>query len=208
MLHEALAGLYTKPVDYTCRGVMVPDGSLATEQIGLPLRTAIVLYEPWMVRILRQAGRADSVPDALHLLSHSSPTEPLITAALSAAIGQRPLLAIADNCRAAALTPVVVAGESLRIHPQHGRELGLAFAGDQVTLHVPLTQASISELRCPTPSAEGEAHASMLDWTPSRLSAAALGHSPLPLSLFDRIALGIAPDLDGSPVPEPRSNVT
>ena len=79
-------------------------------------------------------------------------------------------------------------GEAVRFSPDIGRQLGLRFTGELVTIHRPLSEAALRELTQPTPLAETTAALALL--RPARVARLAWTGTVVALTAFDRAMVG------------------
>jgi hypothetical protein len=151
------------------------------------------LFENVMAHLLQDGGHADNVASARKLLQERR--QPAFDEALASALGSRPFLVLGPAHDHAVLQPVLNEGECLRLPVEDGRALNLTYAGDFLTVHMPLTERAVKELRQPGPGLSVASTLATLG--PAVLVAAALERSALPLSPLDQLALGVSPTLDG-----------
>jgi hypothetical protein len=178
-----------KSVDYSARGVIVPDSeTLEPGSVGLPESAVRELYAGLAVKPLKDAGHADTLKAARRLLE-AEPLAPEARAALAAAMSRHPVLAVGDRQRLAVLRPVLVSGEAIRLHPADARRLGVTFAGDAVTLHVALSDEAVRELSAPRPHPDTSSVLTGL--VPDKVVEMVSRGWPVVLTTLDRIVLGL-----------------
>ncbi len=199
MLAESTAALYAKPVDFTARGIVIPDSELEPNQIGIPEMAVLELYSPKLLRKIKERGLADTIKAAKRYLRKNADAGTFDKELCDAAMGDCPVLIITEEHKATSLVPVVVKGEALRIHPDKGKKLGIRFAGEKLIVMVPLTKPAIDEIAKPKPIRDVASN--VLNWTPELLVESITSRKPLVLSAFDQVVLGLANDLENAPVP-------
>jgi len=63
-----------KRVDYSAHSVIVPNPTLLLDQVGLPVKMALVLYEPFLIQKLLQEKIAFTIKEAKQLVLNKDPT--------------------------------------------------------------------------------------------------------------------------------------
>src|ERR1043165_7904873 len=79
-----------KRVDYSARSVIVPNPSLLLDQIGLPVRMALVLYKPFIIQKIIKKKITSTVKEAEKMLLNK---DPVIFLLLSEIVQDHPVLA-------------------------------------------------------------------------------------------------------------------
>jgi hypothetical protein len=105
-------------------------------------------------------------------------------------LARRSVLALTEDAQAAVFRPVLIPGEAIQLHPVTASRLGLRFCGDQLMLHVPLSDPANQELAKPQHKAEPSSELVLLNV--ERLVQIALEPGLIPLTEYDRILLGIS----------------
>lgn len=189
ILTSNVTDLDEKSVEYCARGVVVPDSNLSPHlAIGLPEVVARELFQTLAIKVLKETGAADTIRAAKKLLE-AEPPSPEARAALETAVASRPLLVMAADGQTTVLRPRLVEGEALRLHPDDARQLGITFAGEQVTLHLPLGEAAVRELERPSPCSDTESV--LAELSADRIVELFLHNGRDELHPLDRIVLGI-----------------
>ncbi len=132
--------LLGKRVDYSARSVVVVGPELKLWQCGLPKKIALELYQPFIIRKLRERGLADTIKSAKKMLERRD--QP-IWDILEEVIFQHPVLLnrapTLHRMGIQAFEPVLVEGNAIRIHPLVCKGFNADFDGDQMAVHLPLS---------------------------------------------------------------------
>ena len=132
--------LLGKRVDYSARSVVVVGPELNLWQCGLPKKIALELYQPFIIRKLRERGLADTIKSAKKMLERR---EQPIWDILEEVIYQHPVMLnrapTLHRMGIQAFEPVLVEGNAIRIHPLVCRGFNADFDGDQMAVHLPLS---------------------------------------------------------------------
>ena len=144
--------LLGKRVDYSGRSVIVIGPELKLNQCGLPKKIALELYQPFIIRRLKERGLADTIKSAKKMLERRDKE---IWDVLEDVIYQHPVLLnrapTLHRMGIQAFEPVLVEGNAIRIHPLVCKGFNADFDGDQMAVHLPLSV-----------EAQAEAHVLML----------------------------------------------
>ncbi len=144
--------LLGKRVDYSARSVIVVGPELKLHQCGLPKKIALELYQPFIIRKLKEHGLADTIKSAKRMLERRDPE---VWDILEEVIYQHPVLLnrapTLHRMGIQAFEPVLVEGNAIRIHPLVCTGFNADFDGDQMAVHLPLSV-----------EAQAEAHVLML----------------------------------------------
>jgi hypothetical protein len=104
-------------------------------------------------------------------------------------MGDRPVLVMTAEHKAFPLKPVRIPGEVMGLHFSDGAKYGFKFSGEKVTVHIPLTEPAVQELRETTPT---EVRTSdICNWSSKELVQLAVQKGTFELSLLDQMALGV-----------------
>ncbi len=132
--------LLGKRVDYSARSVVVVGPELRLHQCGLPKKIALELYQPFIIRKLRDRGLADTIKSAKKMLERR---DQQIWDILEEVIYQHPVLLnrapTLHRMGIQAFEPVLVEGNAIRIHPLVCKGFNADFDGDQMAVHLPLS---------------------------------------------------------------------
>ncbi|MCC5830252.1 MAG: DNA-directed RNA polymerase subunit beta' [Phycisphaeraceae bacterium] len=138
--------LLGKRVDYSARSVIVIGPELKLYQCGLPKKIALELYQPFIIRKLKDQGLADTIKSAKKMLERRDPE---VWDILEQVIHQHPgLLNRAPTLHRMgiqAFEPVLVEGNAIRIHPLVCTGFNADFDGDQMAVHLPLSVEAQAE---------------------------------------------------------------
>jgi DNA-directed RNA polymerase subunit beta' len=132
--------LLGKRVDYSGRSVIVVGPELKLHQCGLPKKMALVLFEPFIIRRLKEMGVAHTVRSAKKLIDKQSDEVwailEEITRDKTVMLNRAPTL---HRLSIQSFEPVLVEGEAIQIHPLVCTAYNADFDGDQMAVHVPLS---------------------------------------------------------------------
>jgi len=132
--------LLGKRVDYSGRSVIVVGPHLKLYQCGLPKKIALELYQPFIIRKLKQRGLADTIKSAKRMLERR---DEHVWDILEEVIHQHPVLLnrapTLHRMGIQAFEPVLVEGNAIMIHPLVCKGFNADFDGDQMAVHLPLS---------------------------------------------------------------------
>ncbi len=132
--------LLGKRVDYSARSVIVVGPELKLNQCGLPKKIALELYQPFIIRKLKEHGLADTIKSAKRMLERRDPE---VWDILEEVIYQHPVLLnrapTLHRMGIQAFEPVLVEGNAIKIHPLVCTGFNADFDGDQMAVHLPLS---------------------------------------------------------------------
>ena len=139
--------LLGKRVDYSGRSVIVVGPELKIHQCGVPSKMALELFKPFIMRKLVQKDVALNYKKAKVIVEQESPEAWEI---LDEVVKEHPVLLnrapTLHRLGIQAFEPVLVDGKALKLHPLVCHAFNADFDGDQMAIHVPLTQAA--QLEC------------------------------------------------------------
>lgn len=140
--------LLGKRVDYSGRSVIVIGPELKLNQCGLPKEMALELFEPFIIKKLKERGLVHTVKSAKKMVERVSPE---VWDILEEVITEHPVLLnrapTLHRLGIQAFEPVLVEGKAIRIHPLVCTAFNADFDGDQMAVHVPLSIEAQMELR-------------------------------------------------------------
>src|SRR6187455_2354466 len=132
--------LLGKRVDYSGRSVIVVGPELKLNQCGLPKKMALVLFEPFIIRRLKELGFVHTVRGARKMIEKKSPEVwdilEEVTKGHPVLLNRAPTL---HRLSIQAFEPLLIEGEAIRIHPLVCTAYNADFDGDQMAVHVPLS---------------------------------------------------------------------
>ncbi|MGH7131344.1 MAG: DNA-directed RNA polymerase subunit beta' [Phycisphaerales bacterium] len=138
--------LLGKRVDYSARSVIVVGPELKLHQCGLPKKIALELYQPFIIRKLKEHGLADTIKSAKRMLERRDPE---VWDILEEVIYQHPVLLnrapTLHRMGIQAFEPVLVEGNAIRLHPLVCGGFNADFDGDQMAVHLPLSVEAQAE---------------------------------------------------------------
>jgi len=140
--------LLGKRVDYSGRSVIVIGPELKLNQCGLPKKMALVLFEPFIIRRLKELGYVHTVRSAKKLIERQTPEVwdilDEVTKGHPVLLNRAPTL---HRLSIQAFEPILIEGEAIRIHPLVCTAYNADFDGDQMAVHVPLSVEAQMEAR-------------------------------------------------------------
>ena len=140
--------LLGKRVDYSGRSVIVIGPELKLNQCGLPKKMALVLYEPFIIRRLKELGFVHTVRGARKMIEKRSPEVwdilEEVTEGHPVLLNRAPTL---HRLSIQAFEPTLVEGDAIRLHPLVCHAYNADFDGDQMAVHVPLSLEAILEAK-------------------------------------------------------------
>ncbi|MBL9172425.1 MAG: DNA-directed RNA polymerase subunit beta' [Verrucomicrobiales bacterium] len=140
--------LLGKRVDYSGRSVIVIGPELKLHQCGLPKKMALVLFEPFIIRKLKDRGYVHTVRSAKKMIERQSAEVwdilEEVTRGHPVMLNRAPTL---HRLSIQAFEPTLIEGEAIRIHPLVCTAYNADFDGDQMAVHVPLSVEAQMEAR-------------------------------------------------------------
>ena len=132
--------LLGKRVDYSARSVIVVGPELKLYQCGLPKKIALELFQPFVIRRLKELGHADTIKSAKRMLERKDDD---VWDILDSVIANHPVLLnrapTLHRIGIQAFEPVLVEGNAIRVHPLVCKGFNADFDGDQMAVHLPLS---------------------------------------------------------------------
>ena len=140
--------LLGKRVDYSGRSVIVVGPQLKLYQCGLPKAMALELYRPFVISRLVSHNFAANVKGARRFIERNRPE---MWEVLEEVIGDRPVLLnrapTLHRLGIQAFEPVLIEGSAIQLHPLVTTAFNADFDGDQMAVHVPLSEKAVKEAR-------------------------------------------------------------
>ena len=138
--------LLGKRVDYSGRSVIVVGPELKLWQCGLPTKMALELFKPFIMKKLVDKDVVYNIKKAKLLVEQESPE---VFAILDEVVREHPVMLnrapTLHRLGIQAFEPVLVEGKAIKLHPLVCKAFNADFDGDQMAVHVPLTQAAQME---------------------------------------------------------------
>jgi len=140
--------LLGKRVDYSGRSVIVVGPTLKLYQCGLPKTMALELFRPFVIARLVAHNYAANVKGARRLIERNRPE---VWEVLEEVIKERPVLLnrapTLHRLGIQAFEPVLIEGSAIQLHPLVTTAFNADFDGDQMAVHVPLSEKAVWEAR-------------------------------------------------------------
>jgi DNA-directed RNA polymerase subunit beta' len=140
--------LLGKRVDYSGRSVIVVGPQLKLYQCGLPKGMALELYRPFVISRLVQHNYAANVKGAKRFIERNRPE---VWEVLEEVIKDRPVMLnrapTLHRLGIQAFEPILIEGSAIQLHPLVTTAFNADFDGDQMAVHVPLSQKAVQEAR-------------------------------------------------------------
>ncbi len=140
--------LLGKRVDYSGRSVIVVGPKLKLYQCGLPKSMALELYRPFVISRLVAHNYAANVKGAKRFIERNRPE---VYEVLEEVIKERPVLLnrapTLHRLGIQAFEPILIEGSAIQLHPLVTTAFNADFDGDQMAVHVPLSQKAVWEAR-------------------------------------------------------------
>ncbi|MFT5465023.1 MAG: DNA-directed RNA polymerase subunit beta' [Verrucomicrobiales bacterium] len=140
--------LLGKRVDYSGRSVIVIGPELKLGQCGLPKKMALTLFEPFIIRRLKELGYVHTVRSAKKMIERK--TSEVWDILEEVTVGHPVMLNRAPTLHRLsiqAFEPVLIEGSAIRLHPLVCGAYNADFDGDQMAVHVPLSVEAQLEAR-------------------------------------------------------------
>lgn len=138
--------LLGKRVDYSGRSVIVVGPHLKLSQCGLPKEMALEMFKPFVLRELIARGLAPNVRSAKYVLERRAPEVfdilEEITRNHPVLLNRQPTL---HKLSFLSFYPVLIEGSAIQVHPLVCAGFNADFDGDQMAVHVPLSQTARME---------------------------------------------------------------
>lgn len=140
--------LLGKRVDYSGRSVIVVGPELELHQCGLPKVMAMELFKPFVIGRLISEGYVHNVKNATRLIEKNEPFVwdilEDITKDRHVLLNRAPTL---HRLGIQAFQPILIEGKAIKIHPLVCSAFNADFDGDQMAVHLPLSEESQKEAR-------------------------------------------------------------
>ena len=140
--------LLGKRVDYSGRSVIVVGPSLKMYQCGLPKEMALELFKPHVIHGLVERGLAHNIKGAKKLIESR---DECVWDVVEDVITEHPVLLnrapTLHRLGIQAFEPILIGGKAIRLHPLVCAAFNADFDGDQMAVHVPLSEEAKAEAR-------------------------------------------------------------
>ena len=140
--------LLGKRVDYSGRSVIVVGPDLKIYQCGVPKEMALELFKPFVMKELVNTGKAHNIKNAKKMVER---LDPMVWDILEGVIKGHPVMLnrapTLHRLGIQAFEPTLVEGKAIRLHPLVCAAFNADFDGDQMAIHLPLTQEAQAECR-------------------------------------------------------------
>ena len=140
--------LLGKRVDYSGRSVIVVGPELNLDQCGLPKQMALELFEPFIIKKLKEKGFVHTIRGARRMVERGKIE---VWDILDEVIKDHPVILnrapTLHRLGVQAFQPVLIEGKSIKIHPLVCTAFNADFDGDQMAVHVPLSLESQIETK-------------------------------------------------------------
>ena len=140
--------LLGKRVDYSGRSVIVIGPELKLHQCGLPKKMALELFEPFIIKKLKERGFVHTIKSAKRMVEK---TKLEVWDILDEVIKDHPVLLnrapTLHRLGIQAFQPILVEGKAIKIHPLVCAAFNADFDGDQMAVHIPLSMEAQMESR-------------------------------------------------------------
>lgn len=140
--------LLGKRVDFSGRSVIVVGPKLKMDQCGLPKKMALELFKPHLLARLEEKGYATTVKQAKKMIEDKTNE---VWECLEEVVKDYPVMLnrapTLHKLSIQAFHPVLVEGKAIQLHPLVCAAFNADFDGDQMAVHVPLSQEAIAECK-------------------------------------------------------------
>ena len=140
--------LLGKRVDYSGRSVIVVGPELKIYQCGLPKEMAIELFKPFVMKELVANGTSHNIKNAKKMVEK---LQPEVWDVLEDVIKEHPVMLnrapTLHRLGIQAFEPILAEGKAIKLHPLVCTAFNADFDGDQMAVHLPLSQEAQAECR-------------------------------------------------------------
>src|SRR6266702_3372737 len=143
--------LLGKRVDYSGRSVIVGDPQLSLHQCGLPTKMCLELFKPFLIRKLLERHYAPNARVAKRMVERTRKPDPILWDLLEEVMSDRLVLLnrapTLHRLSIQAFEAVRVEGNAITLHPLVCSAFNADFDGDQMAVHLPLSDEAQAEAR-------------------------------------------------------------
>jgi len=140
--------LLGKRVDFSGRSVIVVGPSLNMDQCGIPKKMALELFKPHLMAKLEEKGYATTLKSAKRLIENQTNE---VWECLAEIVEDYPVLLnrapTLHKLSIQAFHPILIDGKAIQLHPLVCAAFNADFDGDQMAVHVPLSQEAVAEAK-------------------------------------------------------------
>ncbi len=140
--------LLGKRVDFSGRSVIVVGPKLNMDQCGIPKKMALELFKPHLMAKLEERGYSTTLKSAKRLIEAETNE---VWECLAEIVEDYPVLLnrapTLHKLSIQAFNPVLIDGKAIQLHPLVCSAFNADFDGDQMAVHVPLSQEAIAEAK-------------------------------------------------------------
>lgn len=140
--------LLGKRVDFSGRSVIVVGPTLNMDQCGIPKKMALELFKPHLMAKLEEKGYATTLKAAKRLIEAETNE---VWECLNEIVDEYPIMLnrapTLHKLSIQAFHPVLIDGKAIRLHPLVCAAFNADFDGDQMAVHVPLSQEAVAEAK-------------------------------------------------------------
>ncbi|MDO8525194.1 MAG: DNA-directed RNA polymerase subunit beta', partial [Candidatus Omnitrophota bacterium] len=140
--------LLGKRVDYSGRSVIVVGPELKLNECGLPKKMALELFEPFIIKKLKEKGFVHTIKSAKKMVEKAKLE---VWDILDDVIKDHPVMLnrapTLHRLGVQAFQPILIEGNAIRIHPLVCTAFNADFDGDQMAVHVPLSIEAQTECK-------------------------------------------------------------
>ena len=140
--------LLGKRVDYSGRSVIVVGPDLKMYQCGIPKEMALELFKPHVIHGLTEKGIANNIKAAKKMIDNQ---DPKVWDIVEDVIKEHPVMLnrapTLHRLGIQAFEPKLISGKAIRLHPLVCTAFNADFDGDQMAVHVPLSEEAKAEAR-------------------------------------------------------------
>lgn len=143
---QFLSKVVSHPMNTVGRGAAIPDANLNMDEIGIPEEMAWKMFAPFTIGRMARAGM-----NPVEATKHVTEQSPLARKFLEEEVKHRPVMMSRDPAlhryNIMGMNAVIRPGSSIAASPLIVKGYGLDFDGDQVNVHVPVSDAAIKDIR-------------------------------------------------------------
>ncbi|WP_280124609.1 DNA-directed RNA polymerase subunit beta' [Mycoplasmopsis bovis] len=141
--------LLGKRVDYSGRSVIVVGPELKMHQVGVPREMAAKLFEPWIIKeLINGDSHINSIKAGKKAIENLDPIIwPYVEKAIEGKVVLLNRAPTLHRLSIQAYEPVLIRGKAIKLHPLSCTPFNADFDGDQMAIHVPISDEAVREAR-------------------------------------------------------------